>query len=465
MLSEDQKAAGKPTVKVLLADTNWWANSSRVAIGLAQAGCDVVAICPTPSHALTKTRAVRRVFPYKPFSPLDSLLDAIREADPDIVIPSCDRSLSHLHELYSLAQSQEFVGDHVAELIERSLGLPASHSIVSSRYGLLSVAREEGIRVPDTHRISGTQELSKWAAQKSFPWVLKADRTWGGGGVRVVHSMDDAGDCLWQLTQMSRFSRAVKRLFVNKDPFWLRDWWVGSERAIIAQTYIYGRPANCTVVCWEGRILAGVAVKVTRSEGATGPASIVRIVSGGEMLNAAARIARRLGLSGFFGLDFMIEDNTEKTYLIEMNPRLAPPCHLRLGNGRDLVGALWAQLASRPAPALTPATESDLVAYFPQGLKDEANLPPGCFRDIPQDEPELVAELLNPFPDRTFLFRLVQRLNRKPIASREVGNWTTPDQEKSTDHTPQSQEGALQESGSQSSAMDATMDEVRARPT
>lgn len=427
----------KTTVKVLLADTNWWANSARVAIGLAAAGCYVTAICPRPSHALRKTRAVRRIFPYKPFSPVDSLLDAIREADPDIVIPSCDRSVGHLHELYFKARSQGAAGACVVALIERSLGLPTSHSIVSSRYGLLSVAREEGIRVPDTHRIMGTEEMIAWGAQEPFPWVLKADRTWGGGGVRVVRSADEAEDSLWQLTQMSRFSRAVKRLLVNKDPFWLRDWWVGSERAVIAQSYIYGRPANCSVVCWEGRVLAGVAVRVARSEGATGPACVVRIVPDGDMLNAADRIAARLGLSGFFGLDFMIEDSTRKAYLIEMNPRLAPPGHLRLGKGRDLAGALWAQLASQPVPDLPPDTESDLVAYFPQGVKDEAHIPPGCFRDIPHDEPELVTELLNPFPDRTIAFRLARRLNRKPAANSQVEDWTSPSEE-----TPKSVERA-----------------------
>ena len=38
-----------------------------------------------------------------------------------------------------------------------------------------------------------------------------------------------------------------------------------------------------------------------------------------------------------------------------------------------------------------------------------------CYRDIPQGEPALVSEMLNPFPDRTFLFRMVEFLTRGGI--------------------------------------------------
>ena len=413
MASPNQTVSSPVPVKILLADTNWWANSARLAIGLAGVGCEVSAICRLPSHPLMKTRAVHRTFSYEAFSPVPALRAAIEQVDPDLVVPACDRSVGHLHELYGDAQVRGEAGLKMRALIERSLGAPASYAVVSSRYMLLSIAQEEGVRVPHTRLVSRPVALGEWRSKEPFPWVLKADRTWGGGGVRIVQSQEEAETSLRQLAQMSRFGRAIKRLIVNRDPFWLRDWWVGSERGIIAQAHIYGKPSNCTAVCWKGKVLAAIAVRVARSEGATGPASIVRIVEGGEMLEAARRIAARLNLSGFFGFDFVEETNTGQAYLIEMNPRIAPPCHLRLGNGRDLPGALWAQLACRPVPEPSPETGSDLVAYFPQGLRNENDIPPGCFKDIPRGEPELVAEMLNPFPDRTIFFRLAQRLARK----------------------------------------------------
>lgn len=399
--------------KVLLTDTNRWDLAARLAIGLSEQGCYVAAICPARGHALLQARAVKRTFRYSGLRPIESLKGAIDAVDPDIVVPSCDRSVEHLHELYEQEKSQGAAGNKVASLIERSLGLPESYPIVSSRNDLLTIARDEGVRVPRASPICSIEDLHNWQTQEPFPWVIKADGTWGGVGVRVVQSTEEAELACRELAQISRFSRAIKRLIVNRDPFLLRPWWNRLERKIIVQSYVHGRPANCTVFSWKGRVLALIGVEVVRSDGATGPASIVRIVDAPEMRFAAERIAARLGLSGFFGLDFMIENGSGAVHLIEMNPRLAPPCYLRLGKGSDLPGALWAQLAGQPLPEHPPVTENDLIAYLPQALKINDGILPHCFQDIPQNEPELIKELLNPYPDRTLLFRLVQYFARK----------------------------------------------------
>src|SRR5204863_8990704 len=88
-------------------------------------------------------------------------------------------------------------------------------------------------------------------------------------------------------------------------PFWLRPCWNRWQPAVIAQSYLDGRPANCAVVCAEGKVLARVAVEVLVSKEPTAPAAVVRVVDNAEMMLFAERLARRLGLSGFFGLDFM----------------------------------------------------------------------------------------------------------------------------------------------------------------
>ena len=419
------KAAAGVTPKVLLTDTNRWSLAARLAIVLSEAGCDVSAVCPAHGHALLKTRAVRQTFPYSGLNPLKSLADAIEAVEPDVIVPSCDRGVEHLHELYAQSQSRglggsKLGGSKAAALIERSLGSPASYPVVSSRFELLTLARENGVRVPRTSRVDTSEEIEPWQALEPFPWVLKADRTWGGGGVEIVHTADQLQQSFMQLARLFRPGRALKRIVVNRDPFWLRSWWNGSQHPISLQSYIQGRPANCAVVCWEGRVLAAFAVEVVVSEGLTGPASVVRIVDNAEMMFAAERMASSLGLSGFFGLDFMIEEGSGAAYLIEMNPRTTPLCHLRLGKGRDMAGALWAQLADQPVPETAPVTQNDMIAYFPQAWAGNRDLLNGCFPDIPQGEPDLVQELLQPFPDRTLLFRLFSQLKRKPTQNYAV---------------------------------------------
>jgi glutathione synthase/RimK-type ligase-like ATP-grasp enzyme len=407
--SPESGVLGAEAPRVLLTDTNRWALSARLAIEVSQVGCQVSAACPMPGHALLKTRAVQRTFRYSGLRPLESLTAAIEAVEPEIVIPCCDRSVGHLHELFARAQSQGAAGSKMAALIERSLGSPASYPTVSSRYDLLALAREEGVRVPSTSRVNTPEELADWKEREAFPWVLKADGTWGGGGVKIVRSRDEIQKSLAQLARMFGFGRVIKRLLVNRDPFWLRPWWNRSQHAVIAQSYIEGHAANCAVVCWKGQVLAGIAVEVVSSEGLTGPASVVRIVNNPEMMFAAERVAARLGLSGFFGLDFMIEARRGAAYLIEMNPRSTPLCHLRLGHKRDMAGALWAQLAGQPDPKTPSVTQNDMIAYFPQAWNSKSELLESSFQDIPLEEPDLIQELRRPWPDRTLLFRLCTR--------------------------------------------------------
>jgi hypothetical protein len=75
-----------------------------------------------------------------------------------------------------------------------------------------------------------------------------------------------------------------------------------------------------------------------------------------------------------------------------------------------MVGALWAELSGQRPPETQPVTEKDLIAYFPQGWRGNPEDQPSCFYDVPWDEPELVQELLHPWPDRTLRYMLFNRL-------------------------------------------------------
>ena len=305
------------------------------------------------------------------------------------------------------------------DLIERSLGAPESYPIASARCDLLRIACEEGVRVPDTVLLKTVDDLTSWQAGHGFPWVLKGDGTFGGRGVRIAHSRTQAEECFSEITTLFRATRAIKRTIVNRDPFWLRPWWNHYRPAVIVQAHIHGRPANCAFVCWKGKVLACIGVEVVSSEGSTGPAVVVRVVDNPEMKLAAERIARRLGLSGFFGLDFMIEEGSGETYLIEMNPRCTPLSHLQLGTGRDLVGALWAQLSGQPLPQTPPVTQRDIIVYFPQAWIVKSEYLQSGYLDIPREEPDLVEDLLQPWPERSFLYRLVSKMSELATAAAE----------------------------------------------
>jgi hypothetical protein len=406
----------------LLTDTNRWPIGARLAIGLSKAGCEVSAVCPVPGHPLLKTRAVRQTFPYGALRPLDYLAAAIQVAEPDVIVPCDDRAVQHLHQLHARFRNLGTAGRSVVQLVERSLGPPESYSIVSSRHDLLRVAREEGLRIPNTVLLKDLDDLRSWHEQQTAPWVLKADGTWGGQGVRIAYTPEQTEKFFRELTRPRGGAELAKRLLMNRDRLWQWQWWNHSRPGVIVQSHIHGRPANCGVVCHHGRVLAGICVEVVSCSGWKGPATVVRTVKDSEMMRFAEQIARRLNLSGFFGLDFMINDTTGATYLIEMNPRCTPLCHLQLGQGRDLVEAFSAHLRGQPVREAPPVTENEMIAYFPQAWKCKSEFLSTSFLDAPQGEPELIEALLRPWSQRSLLGRFIDYLRLHTVQDGASGN-------------------------------------------
>jgi hypothetical protein len=381
--------------RVLLAESSRWTCAHRIAIALSGAGAEIWAICPSSNHPLLKTRAVTRTLPYSALHPLDSLASAIAVAEPQLIVPCDDLVVYHLHQLHSRIIRTHGAASPLAQLIEKSLGSAVHYAVTSSRSKLLRVAHEEGLLVPDTRELTKTSDLEQWSAKYGSPSVLKIDRTWGGRGVQIARTPEEAESLYRKMTGLFGDLRAIKEFVVNDDPIWLRPRWNRSRPAITIQKYIDGRAANCGVVSWKGQVLAAIAVEAVETQGRTGPATVVRVVDSPDMIRCAERLASRLEFSGFFGLDFVIEKGTGVPYLIEMNARCTPVCHLRLGPGRDMIEALCAQLSGRVAREEIPVTQNELIAYFPQALQGDSQFLQSSYQDVPEGEPELVQMLLD----------------------------------------------------------------------
>ncbi len=427
---------------VLLTNTNWWPVSAHVAIALQGAGIRVAAAYPKHGHPLAKTSAVSARYPYNATSPLQSLTRAIRESRADWILPCDDRTVRHLQQLHGRSIAEGSSDKVIADLIERSLGSPSAFSVVSSRAALLRTAQAEGVPIPDMVEVETVEDLRSLSESKPFPWVMKVDGSWGGLGVKVVRNREEADACFQRMRAPLGVLPMLKRLVVNRDPFWIEDWRKPAILGVTVQSHIQGRPANCVVFCCKGKVLAGIAVEVVAAQGVMAPATIVRIVDGRNMLDAARSLANRLNLSGFHGLDFMLEDATGTAFLIELNPRCAMPCHLRLASGRDLAGSLAAELAGQPF-AQPAAVASDTVAYFPQAWlsNPKSEVFRTGYHDVPWGEPELLKELLLlPFPDRSLLARLSDRMRKLSFEDRSARSFVfASSQSASTSASPQGQ--------------------------
>ena len=391
---------------MLVVAAKWWALSARLASALRRHGCDVSVVCPA-GHPLTHVAGIRRNYHYGGVASLACLRRSLRESQPDIVIPCDDGVVAQLHALHQSDPS-------LRTLIERSLGPPKSYPVVTSRYLFLSTALELGIRVPRTQRAGGVQDLETWHAQIAGATVIKIDGESGGNGVRITNSLQESRTAWRDLRTAGGFATACKRLTIDRDPLALWQRRQRPMREVTLQEFIPGRPANSMLVCWRGELLSMVSVAVVVAQGPTGAATVVRVIQNDSMKRAAELVVSRLQLTGFYGLDYILESGTGTPFLIELNPRCTQLGHLELPVEGCLAGCLSAALRGEPRPEVQNPVRSDTIALFPQALaagETCRRFIDSGYHDVPE-EPRLTGELmLQSLPQRRWAARLYHAIS------------------------------------------------------
>jgi hypothetical protein len=370
--------------KVLLLSSVAWPSVARLASGFAHAGCSVEALAPDGA-AIAASRYLAHHHLYSALFPLSSMRAAIEAAAPGLVICCDDRALAQLLELYRKhAQEPRF-----GELVETSLGNPSAIPRLISRYGFMEEARAEGIRVPDTLPVATKSDLEAVIAALGFPLVLKSDGSWGGDGVIVARNAADAHAAFVRLARAPSRLRSLARAMRRRDTHYLHDIIAPAPRIVSAQRFIPGPPAASAFAAWRGEVVGAIYYDVLIAEGTLGPPSVIRRVDCPEITHATRKIARRFGLSGIHGMDF-IRDSSGAPHLIEINPRATQGSTLAFGPGRDLPAALAGCLIP-DAPA-RPAFANDLVAFFPREWKRDPLSPylVSAYHDVPWDDPGIV---------------------------------------------------------------------------
>jgi hypothetical protein len=352
---------GAMSATVLLTTTMDWPFPAQLAGAFAGAGARVEALCPQDS-ALSVSRHPRRFYRHQTLSPDASLKNAIAQSQPDLVIP-CD--------------------DLAAEIAQRVRGA----ADFSDRHEFLVRAAKAG--APVAHSMSLTKEDGVAAALQKFglPLVLKRDHSWGGAGVIIAHTRQEALASFQRLRKSSRL-RDLARFIRRKETHFLSRALSPVAPAISAQAFIDGHPATSSIACWRGEVVAANHFDVLVTSVATGPACVIARRDCPQMQDTAQIIARTFDLSGLFGLDY-VRDRQGRVHLLEINARATPTAHLMLQ--QDLPAALLksAGLPARPRPHLTSRDE---IAIFPrEWLRDPASpWLKNAFHDVPWDDPDVV---------------------------------------------------------------------------
>jgi hypothetical protein len=399
------KRSGTRRPAILLTVNQWWSWPARLAQALLHHGCDVDLLCPA-GHPAEAVPGIRRVLRYDAGASERRLRAALAAADHDLVIPCGDMPWLQLQQIRH--------GDtRHASLLRRSLGAESARDVLVSRYATLELARSLGIAVPRSALARSVSDVRAWHARPGTPCVLKADYSNGGAGVAITRDFESSLAAWRRLRARPGLARALAQRYLSRVPLalWGRGQLRGHDVPVTLQDFVDGEPANALFYCRDGRVLGSITVVAACTASATGPATVVRPHDDARMVEAGRALIQRLGLSGFVGLDFMIETATRMPYLIEVNPRCTPVGHIALATTGALAATVATDLGARaPAAPWQPISRESIALIG--GLHADQEAPADTHLDLPEDPALARALTLPPLPQRSPLHRLFKRLLR-----------------------------------------------------
>jgi glutathione synthase/RimK-type ligase-like ATP-grasp enzyme len=395
-------------LKVLVMATQRTPLAGRISIALDDSGFCVATLTPR-GHPARRLRRISHHFACRAGRRWKSALSAIDRWSPDFLVPTDDLAVRELQALHRrMAASGEESRRRIADVIEFSLGPAASFPATHNKSDFIARVEAEGLRCPRTVVIPAARAFKSLPPGLNYPIVVKADHSYGGMCVRIADGDGALRAAVWELQTPATWHSRVRRLagaILGSDVF--ARLALPLRRTISLQEYIHGRPCNRAVICWNGKVLAGISAEAMEVAHEYGPASVVRLIDHPEMTMVAGHMVKCLNLSGFVGFDFVL-DSSKRARVIEMNPRVTPICHLSAANGTNLTQALYRQLTGLP-PLPAPASADRVpIALFPGEIvrAPSSEYIRSYRHDVPWNEPQFVHCVLDQALRRRVLTRL-----------------------------------------------------------
>jgi biotin carboxylase len=334
-----------------------WFGPPRLLRALHESGCRVATLSVAGSIIETSRFADAR-YALSDDAALRSadLLQAIESFEPDRLLPADELAVRWLHEQHG----NDEVTPQVRALIATSLGDPSHYSRTTDKLTMGELAASLGVATPATANLARDTDAHDFIHAHGWPVVIKACAGYAGIAVFPCASLRDVRHALRECP--------------------------GPKRLI--QRYEDGMTWLASFVAERGRVLALVCAEKQRQHPPdVGPSTVLRFAHDAVMESACTKLIAALGYSGFGSVDFQKTADGRALFL-EFNPRPTPVCHLGARLGVDLAAA-YADGRDRDVRRLA----AQRVALFPQELMRDATGAglEGCWHDVPEDEPELLA--------------------------------------------------------------------------
>lgn len=378
---------------LIIALNENWTGISRLPFGLDRAGFKTFALCPNKSF-LAKTKFLAGSILYPTFSYSRSkliylwMVIAFVLTRPDFVIPGDEDALLALQNLAANLSGLPILGN-ISLLIRKSLTPKEHNNLLLSKSIFQEKSRDWGLRAPKNIIVDDLESAVIASEKIGFPLVIKFDAGYGGSGVFICQNIDEMKaqfNSIQKNPGPSLKDKLKKALFIS---IFIND------NKISLQEYIEGMVGQAPFCSLNGKVFAMNSMyKLMTYPGKTGPTSVAQGMQNIDIENFVKTVCQKMNYSGFGSLEYIVESKTNLLYVIELNPRPTPTCHL----GEDVVTYDLCKMFYNGLNGL-PIIRRDFkpytVAIFPNEKRRDPQseyLNSGYY-DVPQDDPELFKAL------------------------------------------------------------------------
>jgi Carbamoyl-phosphate synthase L chain, ATP binding domain len=350
-----------------------WIGLARMPRAMADHGFQTSVICPANS-LVAHARSIHRLVTFATKIPQQEfwkrVMQEISQFQPDILIPGDDLVVRLLHALH-----QMIAGDarhaFAKELLERSLGDPSTFVSIERKSGLIEMARQADVPIPESRLLTSEQEALSFATEIGYPIILKPD--FGSGGIGVVKCADDN-----QLKQ--EYAKILKL-----------------QQPVLGQRFVNGQTVTVNVVVEKGRVAESFSLLRERTHpGPFGISALVRLIDHVKLQELTARVFSHFGFSGLGAAQFLIDERKEPL-LMELIVRPSPLTYAGELFGADLIAGLRSILLKEPPPPKSPPVHQRVAIFPTEWLRDPNSSElrdPSVYHDVPWDEPQLLAAIV-----------------------------------------------------------------------
>jgi predicted ATP-grasp superfamily ATP-dependent carboligase len=240
------------------------------------------------------------------------ILDFVSEYSASVVLPTGDITIGVLRPY---RQKLADLGCFLALAPEHAL------EIANNKDQTLTLAQQLDIAQPRTIRIGSTDELESAGAELGWPFVLKPTISWPGHGVVRLVPVD-----VIDLPEATEVTQHI----------------LDAGAGVLAQEWAPGRREGVTLFIAGDEVLAACGHVAHRTSPPLGGASVLResIEVPDDMLDAAVRLAKQIGLQGVCEVEFR-RDAKGRPLLMEINARLAGTIENAVRAGVDFPLMIW----------------------------------------------------------------------------------------------------------------------------